>query len=138
MIGINSSIASLGQSSAGAQAGSIGLGFAIPIDEAVRVAQDIESGTPVAHAQLGVSVADSADPAGAQVGDVAAGTAAAKAGLQSGDVVTKVGDQVIDSADGLVAAIRTQAPGAKVTLTYVRAGETHTADVTLGTDQTTT
>ncbi|MXG89332.1 S1C family serine protease [Nocardioides flavescens] len=137
VVGITSSIASLGASE-GAQSGSIGLGFAIPIDEAMRVAGDIADGTPVAHAQLGVSVSDSADPAGAKIGDVDPTSAAAKAGLQSGDVVTKVGDQPVDSADGLVAAIRTQAPGTKVQLTWVRAGQTQTVDVVLGTDQTTT
>ena len=138
VVGINSSIASLNQSADGSQAGSIGLGFAIPIDEAMRVAHEIEAGNPVSHAQLGVSVSDSQEPAGARVGDVTAGTAAARAGLRSGDVVTRVDGQVIDSADGLVAAIRTQAPGDTVTLTYVRDHSTHTAQVVLGSDQPTT
>jgi putative serine protease PepD len=137
VIGINSSIASTGGSD-GSQAGSIGLGFAIPITEAERVANDIVAGTPVGHGQLGVSVGDSTNPAGAKVGDVTADSAAAKAGLKTGDVITKVDDQVVDGADALVAAIRTQAPGTKVTLTYVSGGQTKTADVTLGTDQTTT
>lgn len=137
VIGIDSAIASLG-SSEGSQSGSIGVGFAIPIDEAMRVAQQIESGNPVSHAQLGVTVSDSTDPAGARIGDVTAGSAADRAGLQSGDVVTRVDEQVIPDADALVAAIRTQAPGDRVTLTYVRDGQTHTATVTLGTDQTST
>jgi putative serine protease PepD len=137
VIGINSSIASLGASD-GSQAGSIGLGFAIPVDEAKRVADDIQAGNPVSHGQLGVSVSDSDQPAGAKIGDVTSGSAAAKAGLRSGDVVTKVGDQAVDGADGLVAAVRTRAPGTKLTLTYVRDGQTSTTDVTLGTDQTTT
>jgi putative serine protease PepD len=138
VVGINSSIASLNQSSGGSQAGSIGLGFAIPIDEAMRVAHEIEAGNPVSHAQLGVSVSDSQAPAGARIGDVTSGSAAGRAGLQSGDVVTRVDGQVIDSADGLVAAIRTDAPGDTVTLTYVRGGSTHTAQVVLGSDQPTT
>jgi putative serine protease PepD len=137
VIGINSSIASTGGSD-GSQAGSIGLGFAIPIDEAKRVADNIVAGTPVGHGQLGVSVSDSTSPAGAKIGDVSSGSAADKAGIKTGDVVTKVDDQPLDDADGLVAAIRTQAPGTKVTLTYVRGGQTATATVTLGTDQTTT
>lgn len=137
VVGITSSIASLGGSE-GSQSGSIGLGFAIPIDEAMRVAGDIADGTPVAHAQLGVSVADSTDPAGAKIGDVDPTSAAAKAGLQTGDVVTKVGDQPVDGADGLVAAVRTQAPGTRIQLTWVHDGQTTTADVVLGTDQTTT
>ena len=65
---------------------------------------------------------------------MAAGSAAAKAGLQSGDVITKIDGRVIDGGEGLVAAIRSTAPGAKVTLTYVRGGDTKTATVTLGSD----
>ncbi|MBZ5739789.1 S1C family serine protease [Nocardioides mangrovi] len=137
VIGIDSAIASLGASE-GSQSGSIGVGFAIPIDEAMRVAHEIEAGNPVSHAQLGVTVSDSTNPAGARVGDVSAGSAADRAGLQSGDVITRVGDQVIPDADALVAAIRTQAPDDHVTLTYVRDGQTHHVAVTLGTDQTTT
>ena len=104
VVGINSAIASLSGSAAGAQSGSIGLGFAIPIDEAMRVAHEIEAGNPVSHAQLGVSVSDSDNPAGARIGDVSPGSAAANAGLRSGDVVTRANGQVIESADGLVAA----------------------------------
>jgi len=137
VIGIDSAIASLGAST-GAQSGSIGVGFAIPIDEAMRVAQEMEGGNPVSHAELGVTVSDSAAPAGARIGDVAAGSAADKAGLQHGDVVTRFDDQVIADATDLVAAIRTQAPSDSATLTYVRGGQTHTVTVTLGTDQTTT
>ena len=57
--------------------------------------------------------------------------AADQAGLKAGDVVTKVGDRLIESSDGLVATIRSYAPGTKVTLTYVRAGESATTTVTL-------
>ncbi len=138
VVGINSAIASLNQSSTGSQAGSIGLGFAIPIDEAMRVAREIEAGSPVSHAELGVSVSDSPNPAGARIGDVTPGSAAGTAGLRSGDVVTRIDGQVIDSADGLVAAVRTRAPGDTVTLTYVRGGSTHTTQVVLGSDQSTT
>jgi putative serine protease PepD len=138
VVGINSAIASLSESSTGSQPGSIGLGFAIPIDEAMRVAREIEAGNPVSHAELGVSVSDSPNPAGARIGDVTPGSAAGTAGLRSGDVVTRIDGQVIDSADGLVAAVRTQAPGDTVTLTYVRDGSTHTTSVVLGTDQPTT
>ena len=136
VIGITSSIASLGASSGG-QAGSIGLGFAIPVDEALQVADQIEAGNPVAHAQLGVSVSDSTDPAGARIGQVDPTSAASKAGLRSGDVVTRVGSQLVDNADALVAAIRAEAPGDHVTVTYVRGSASHTVTVTLGSDQPT-
>ena len=70
---------------------------------------------------------------GAKIVEVTAGGAAAAAGLPSGDVVTKVDDRVIGSADALVAAVRSNAPGDKVTLTYLdAAGKSQTVEVTLG------
>jgi len=137
VVGIDSAIATLGAST-GTQAGSIGLGFAIPSDQAMRVVEQIRSGGPAAHALLGVSVADSTNPAGAVVGDVAAGSAAAAAGLARGDVITKVDTQIVDNADSLVAAIRAESPGAKVVLTFQRNGSTRTTTATLGSDQPTT
>jgi putative serine protease PepD len=135
VVGIDSAIATLGASSGG-QSGSIGLGFAIPIDQAMRIVQQIEAGDTVTHAQLGVEIGDSTNPLGASVGSVTSGSAAASAGLQRGDVITKVDNQVIDGADALVAAIRSEAPGAKVSVTYIRGGNTSTVTVTLGSDAT--
>jgi putative serine protease PepD len=134
LVGINSAIASLGASE-GQQAGSIGLGFAIPIDQAMRIAQQLMDGGKATHARLGTTVGDATDGGtGAILGDVTAGSGAAKAGLQSGDQITKIDGRVIDGSEGLVAAIRSTAPGTKVTLTYVRGGDVKTATVTLGTD----
>ena len=65
---------------------------------------------------------------------VTGGGAAAAAGLTAGDVITKVGDRTVDSADALIAAIRSHRPGDKVVLTYTRGGSTATASVTLGSD----
>ena len=139
VIGINSAIASLGSSSpAGGQSGSIGLGFAIPVDQAMRVVHQLEAGRSATHAQLGVSVGDSTDPAGAALEDVTAGSAAARAGLRTGDVVTAVDHQPVGDSTSLVAAIRSQAPGDRVAVTYVRHGSTHTVEVTLGSDAATT
>jgi putative serine protease PepD len=138
VVGINSAIASLGASSGG-QSGSIGLGFAIPIDQAKQIADQIMNGGTVQHARLGVTVENATGSIlGAQLGTVQSGSAAAKAGLQSGDVITAVGDERIDGADALVAAIRSRAPGDQVTLTYVRDGKTATTTVTLESDATTT
>jgi putative serine protease PepD len=134
VVGIDSAIASLG-SSTGAQAGSIGLGFAIPSDQAMRIVNQIKSGGPAAHALLGVSVADSATPAGAVVGDVTPGSAADAAGLVKGDVITKAGSQIVDNADSLVAAIRAESPRARMVLSYERNGSPRTTTVTLGSDQ---
>lgn len=130
VVGINSAIATL--SSGAGQSGSIGLGFAIPIDQAKRIADEIIKTGSASRAQLGVNVGDAAD-GGAVLEGVSPDGPAAKAGLQQGDVVTKVGDRVIDSADSLVAAIRSAVPGSTVTLTYERDGRTATATVTLST-----
>ncbi|MDQ1585632.1 MAG: putative serine protease PepD [Actinomycetota bacterium] len=138
VVGINSAIASLG-SSVGSQSGSIGLGFSIPINEARVVAnQLIKSGSAV-HAQLGVSVTDNSNTTqvsstGATLAAVSPSGAAAKAGLQAGDVVTRVGDREVDSADALIAAVRSHRPGDKVTLVFQRGSATKTVTVTLGAD----
>jgi putative serine protease PepD len=133
LVGVNSAIATLGGDSGQSQSGSIGLGFAIPVDQAKRIADElIQSGT-ASHASLGVQVGNDAGVDGAKIVDVTAGGAAASAGLPSGAVVTKVDDRVIGSADALVAAVRSRAPGEKVTLTYLdTSGKPQTVDVTLG------
>jgi putative serine protease PepD len=133
LVGVNSAIATLGGDSADAQSGSIGLGFAIPVDQAKRIADElIQSGT-ASHASLGVQVGNDAATDGAKIVDVTSGGAASAAGLPSGVVVTKVDDRVIGSADALVAAVRSKAPGDQVTLTYLdQSGKPQTVQVTLG------
>jgi putative serine protease PepD len=136
VIGINSAIASMTDSSSG-QAGNIGVGFAIPIDQAKRIADEIIKNGYATHAVLGASVqsastADQLSSTGAQIASVTDGSAASKAGLKAGDVVTKVGSQSIESSDALVAAIRSQVPGGTVDLTYLRGSKTSTVKVTLG------
>jgi putative serine protease PepD len=134
LVGVNSAIATLGgDAGPQAQSGSIGLGFAIPVDQAKRIADElIQSGT-ASHASLGVQVGNDAGVDGAKIVEVTSGGAAAAAGLPSGVVVTKVDDRVIGSADALVAAVRSKAPGDKVTLTYLDpSGKPQTVQVTLG------
>ena len=138
LIGVNSAIASLGGggSSSGAQSGSIGLGFAIPVDQAKRIANELVSTGTATHASLGVQLSNDASAPGAAVAQVVDGGPAAAAGVPSGVVVTKVDDHVIDGAEALVAAVRSKAPGDQVTLTYLDpAGASQTAQVTLGTAQ---
>jgi putative serine protease PepD len=137
LIGVNSAIASLGGGdSAGAQSGSIGLGFAIPVDQAKRIADELTSTGTATHASLGVQLSDDASAHGAAVSQVVDGGPAAAAGLPGGVVVTKVDDHVIDSAEALVAAVRSKAPGDQVTLTYSDpGGASKTTQVTLGTAQ---
>ena len=135
LIGINTAIASLGASEQ-QQSGSIGLGFAIPIDQAIRVANELRNnGGKATHASLGVSVRPNspASTPGAVISDVTAGGPAAQAGIPKNAIVTKLDDRNIASGDALVAAVRSHAPGEKVTVTYVADGQTRTASVTLGT-----
>ena len=129
VIGINTAIATMG-GSLGGQSGSIGVGFAIPIDEARTVADQLMAGKTVQHAQLGVQITD-AQSGGALISSVSSGSPAAKAGLKSGDVVTQVDNTPISSADDLAAAIRTHTPGDVVTIHYTRSGQQHTARATL-------
>ena len=132
VIGINSAIASLSQGGS-QQSGSIGVGFAIPIDKARGVATQLAKGQQPSSAFLGVTVQDATGSTpGAQVATVQSGSPAADAGLKEGDVITKVGDTSIDGADALVAAVRGEAAGTKLTVSYVRDGATDTAEVTLG------
>jgi len=125
VIGINSAIATQGQGS-----GNIGLGFAIPSDKAKSIAQDLMAGKQPAHPALGVSVADG-ENGGAVVSSVTPGSAAAKAGLEQGDVITAVDGKAINSSDDLVAAIQAGSVGQKMTIDYTRNGAKKTVSVTL-------
>lgn len=134
LVGVNSAIATLG-GDAGPQAssGSIGLGFAIPVDQAKRIADELVKNGSASHASLGVQVTSDATVDGARIVEVTGGGAAAAAGLPGGVVVTKVDGRVINSADALVAAVRSRAPGDQVTLTYLDgSGKPQTVQVTLG------
>ncbi|WP_421844424.1 trypsin-like peptidase domain-containing protein [Mycobacterium sp.] len=133
LVGVNSAIATLGVESGDAQSGSIGLGFAIPVDQAKRIADELISTGTASHASLGVQVTNDKDVPGAKVVEVVAGGAAADAGVPKGVVVTKVDDRPINSADALVAAVRSKAPGDKVVLTFEDpSGGSRTLQVTLG------
>ena len=128
LVGINSSIATLG-SSAGGPSGSIGIGFAIPVNEATAIAtQLIDKGT-AEHAFLGVSLSDgtasdgSSKRTGAEVSALSENTPAAEAGLRKGDVVVAVDGERVDSALSLVATIRARGVGDKVALTVLRDGK---------------
>ncbi|HSU36704.1 MAG TPA: trypsin-like peptidase domain-containing protein [Propionibacteriaceae bacterium] len=137
VVGINSSIAGTGSQSQGGQSGNIGIGFAIPSDVAVRVAAELIATGTSPNAALGVTVAGSdsalATSAGVSLQSVTSDGAAAKAGLQAGDVVTKINDFETTTADGLIAATRFYAPGTEISVTYTRGGGApQTVKVTLG------
>ncbi len=140
VIGINTAIASVASGAPGssAQSGNIGVGFAIPSNVAQRIAEEIVDTGTATHAVLGVSAQTAADDTnsevgtGAQVVQVQPDGAAAAAGLRAGDVVTAVGDRAVTTSTELTAAVRSVAPGDRVTLTVDRDGRTTTVEVTLG------
>jgi len=134
VIGVNSAIASLGSTIDG-QPGSIGLGFAIPINQAKTQAdQLIKTGTSH-HPIVGMSLDSSYPGPGAKIADTASailpGGPAAKAGLQPGDIILAIDGQEISVADDLIVAIRSHAIGDTVTLKYQRGSVIKSVQVTL-------
>jgi putative serine protease PepD len=137
LIGVNSAIASMGGADAGSgggQSGSIGLGFAIPADQAKRIADELVSTGTASHGSLGVQLSkDATKDGGAAIAKVVDGGPAAAAGLPSNAVITKIDGQVIDGPEALVAAVRSRAPGDTVSVTYLDASAAaRTTQVTLG------
>ena len=112
--------------------GSIGLGFAIPVDEVTQVAQELIRTGQVKHPSLGVNARSVSDGlnVGAQVANVQDGGAAAAAGLVEGDVITRVGNRAVSGADELAVAVMAQQIGQAVTVQVVRAGRTVDIQVT--------
>jgi putative serine protease PepD len=136
LIGINSSIASLGSSSSG-QTGNIGIGFAIPSNEAKSIADQLISTGSAQHAYIGVSASDTTVTDGsskrqaALVQSVSAGTPAAQAGLQAQDAVIAIDGKPVDSSEALVASIHEHKVGDTVTVTVIRGAQKQDIQVTL-------
>jgi putative serine protease PepD len=136
VIGINSAIATLGGGGlfGGEQSGgSIGVGFAIPIDEARSVAEEIIRTGRATHPSIGVSATtvSGQDREGALVRELTSGGGAGRAGLEPGDLIVKVDEEEVTSVDELILAIRSHKVGDTVEITYVRDGRTRTAEVQL-------
>jgi putative serine protease PepD len=137
LIGINSAIASLGSGGASSQSGNIGIGFAIPVNEARSIAEQLISTGKATHPYLGVGskdgvVADgSAKRAAAVLSNVVSGTPADKAGLQAGDAIISVDGNSVDGNLSLVAQVRQHTVGDKVTLEVVRDGKSRDVSATL-------
>ena len=133
-------IPSAGAALPGSSGGSIGLGFAIPVDIAETVANELISTGHVTHASFGMEVAPvtppvaqrTGQPQGLYVTSVQSGGPAAMAGLRVGDVITEIQGQPATAPEQLVELTITMTAGDKVDLTYVRAGQTHQTTVTLG------
>jgi putative serine protease PepD len=146
VVGIDSAIRTDTSSMTG-QGGSIGLGFAIPINDAIPIVQQLRQHQTPTHALIGVEVATSPAtdklglPDGALVEKVTPGGAGAAAGLNKGDVITKVDDTLVSDADSLIATIRSFRPGDSVTLTVMKStqnghttGSPRTVSLKLGSD----
>ena len=116
VVGINTAVAGQAQN----------IGFAISIDHAKSLIGPLQQGHVPAHAALGVATQPSQDGKGVEVAQVDPGSAADKAGLQEGDVITKVDDTAIDGPDTLGGVIAGHQPGDKVSVTYTRDGASHT------------
>ncbi|MFF5363517.1 trypsin-like peptidase domain-containing protein [Streptomyces scabiei] len=142
VIGINSAIRSAGggSESDGGQAGSIGLGFAIPINQGKRVAEELINTGRASHPVIGVTLDMDYSGDGARIGDkgdggaagVTAGGPADRAGIRSGDVITEVDGQRVHSGDELIVKVRAHRPGDRLQLTLLRGGDERTVTLTLG------
>ena len=134
VIGVNSAIASLG-SSLGSQSGSIGLGFAIPINQARKTADQLIKDGKATYPVIGVSVDMNFTSGGALISKnssaIMAGGPAAKAGLRAGDLITAIDGMKINTPEELIVEIRTHDVGDEVTITYIRGKESRTAKLIL-------
>jgi len=125
VIGINTAIATAGSGN-----GNIGVGFAIPSNRAKQVAEALAKGQKVSHPYLGVQVT-TASGGGALVGAVTSGSPAERAGLQRGDVITKIADSTVADSNDLVSAVQAGKVGDRLEVTYTRDGAVRTTTVTL-------
>lgn len=132
LVGMNSVIATMSQGGR-EQSGSIGLGFAIPANQAKRIADQLVKTGQVKQPLIGVKVSQNSDYRGALVASVDANGPAGKAGLVEGDLITKVGDRLIDNADALIAAVRSRNFGETIKLEVVNpdSRQSRTVEVTL-------
>ena len=137
LIGVNTLIASESGSSSG-------VGFAIPVDYAMDIAQQIIEGKTPSHAQLGITMVTLSDQiaqrynlsisSGVYINSVVDGSGAAEAGLQSGDIITKIDGQAVTDSSEVMIDVRSHKIGDKIQITYVRDGKEQTTEVTLGSD----
>ncbi|WP_433366811.1 S1C family serine protease [Streptosporangium sp. CA-115845] len=140
VIGVNSAIATLGRS-VGGQSGSIGLGFAIPVNHARRVAQELITTGKAKKSRIGVAIDPTYQGVGVRIATEASKGSqpiepngpAAQAGLKPGDVILEVDGIVLQDGNELIALVRNRAPGEKLSVKYQRGGQENTATVTVGT-----
>ncbi|GAA4230009.1 putative serine protease PepD [Streptosporangium album] len=139
VIGVNSAIATLGRS-AGGQSGSIGLGFAIPVNHARRIAEELVANGVAKKSRIGVTLDQTYRGTGVRIDSEAKGGTrpvepdgpADKAGLKPGDVILEIDGTVVQDSTELIALIRNKAPGEKLTVKFQRGGQEKTATVIVG------
>ena len=135
VIGVNSAIATLGTSFLSSQSGSIGLGFAIPINQARKTAEQLIKTGKATYPVVGISVDMQYAGDGAKIADarnaIVPGGPAARAGLRAGDLITKFDGRTITTPEELIVAIRSKNVGDKVEIEYIRAEKTLKATLTL-------
>ncbi|MCW3066896.1 MAG: hypothetical protein JWN32_4068 [Solirubrobacterales bacterium] len=133
VIGINSQIATATANAGTAtdSGGSVGIGFAVPIDTAKKVLPQLEKTGTVKQAWMGIL--GGTTPSGVVLQSVRSNGPAARAGLHGRDVVTALDGQKITTMEGVIASVGSKKPGDKVTVTYLRGGKSHTTTLTLGT-----
>ena len=127
VIGVNSAILTLGGQG---QNGNIGIGFAIPINQARAIGDLLVEDGRATYPVIGVQLRETSS--GVELSGVDAGSPARKAGLRTGDRVTAVDDRRVSTQEELVVAVRTYRPGAVVTFGYTRGSDRREARVTLG------
>ncbi|GAA1427782.1 hypothetical protein GCM10009616_05890 [Microlunatus lacustris] len=128
VIGVNSAILTLG--SGQGQTGNIGLGFAIPVDQARQIGEQLVEKGKASYPVIGATVQDSGS--GVRLQTVEGDGPAADAGLREGDVITRIDDQQVRTMEELIVTIRTRRPGERVVLDYTRGSADRSARVTLG------
>ncbi|QCD60785.1 trypsin-like peptidase domain-containing protein [Streptomyces hawaiiensis] len=142
VIGINSAIRSAdsGSTQDGSRSGSIGLGFAIPINQGKRVAEELINTGKATHPVIGITLDMDYTGDGARVATegseggapVAAGGPGAKAGIKAGDVITEVDGQRVHSGEELIVKTRAHRPGDRLELTVERGGKERKVSLVLG------
>ncbi|SDU96445.1 putative serine protease PepD [Microlunatus sagamiharensis] len=128
VVGVNSAILTLG--SGQGQAGNIGIGFAIPINQARTIGDLLVKDGRATYPVVGVQLRETSR--GVELSSVEAGGAARKAGLRAGDLVSSVDERRVTTREELVVAVRTHRPGEVVRFGYTRDGAKTETDVTLG------